>query len=209
MELEKTNIKELDRTYRLNLINSITGIKPANLIGTRSKNQIDNVAIFSSVVHLGSNPAQIGFVVRPKKKTPRDTFVNINETGYYTINHITQSMIHRAHATSANVDSQISEFDLMKMDRMFIKGFLAPFVKESPVKIGMKHIQNVPLPNGTTFIIGSVENIIIPDESINDLGELDLSTYDCAGISGLNTYYNMQMVNRFPYIKANEIPSFE
>ena len=57
MKFTSNDIKNLDKVYRLNLINSITGIKPANLIATRSKNGVDNVAIFSSVVHLGSNPA--------------------------------------------------------------------------------------------------------------------------------------------------------
>ena len=66
--------KKLDRKYRLNLINSITGIKPANLVGSRSADGFDNVAIFSSLVHLGSNPAQLGLVMRFLKpmleKTP-------------------------------------------------------------------------------------------------------------------------------------------
>ena len=66
MLLEENDVKQLEKKYRLNLINSITGIKPANLIGTRSQDGIDNVAIFSSVVHLGSNPAQLGFVMRPQ-----------------------------------------------------------------------------------------------------------------------------------------------
>ncbi len=46
----------------------MTGIKPANLIGTISKNQVSSLAIFSSVVHLGSNPALLGFVLRYPKE---------------------------------------------------------------------------------------------------------------------------------------------
>ena len=51
MIIRNKEIKKLEKVYRLNLINSITGIKPANLIGTRSNKGIDNVAIFSSIVH--------------------------------------------------------------------------------------------------------------------------------------------------------------
>ena len=55
----------MDKISRLNLINSITGVKPSNLIGTKSKDGFSNLAIFSSVVHLGSKPPLIGFITRP------------------------------------------------------------------------------------------------------------------------------------------------
>ena len=79
MEFCTEEIVELDKEFRINLINSITGAKPANLIATRSKNGKDNVAIFSSVVHLGSNPAMIGFVMRPQTDKNTDTYQNILE----------------------------------------------------------------------------------------------------------------------------------
>jgi flavin reductase (DIM6/NTAB) family NADH-FMN oxidoreductase RutF len=61
MYLNKEDILKAERIFRLNLINSITGVKPANLIGTQSKEGNSNLAIFSSVVHMGSNPALVGF----------------------------------------------------------------------------------------------------------------------------------------------------
>ena len=82
MLVTKHDIKNLDRVYRLNLINSITGVKPGNLIGTESKEGIKNLAIFSSVVHLGSNPAQIGIVIRPQIKNLKMSLDNcLNKKG--------------------------------------------------------------------------------------------------------------------------------
>ena len=141
MQLKKQDIHNLDRKYRLNLINSITGIKPANLIGTRSMAKQDNVAIFSSVVHLGSNPAHIGMVMRPQTNGLKDTYSNINETGFYTINHISNTFIKKAHYTSAKLAKEDSEFDVMKLTREFKDDFFAPFVKQSAVKIGMKQLK--------------------------------------------------------------------
>ena len=65
MHLTKEDIFKIDRIKRLNLINSVSGIKSANLIGTQSSDGYSNLAVFSSVVHLGSNPAYLGFVLRP------------------------------------------------------------------------------------------------------------------------------------------------
>ena len=62
----KADFENMSRVERLNLINSCSGIKPANLIGTQSAAGQPNVAIFSSVVHLGSNPALFGMVFRPQ-----------------------------------------------------------------------------------------------------------------------------------------------
>lgn len=208
MKLRKEAIEKLERKYKLNLINSISGIKPANLVGTKSKNGEDNVAIFSSVVHLGSNPAQLGLIMRPQGESPRDTYLNILETGFYTINHVSESFIKNAHYTSAKLEREESEFEKMKIDKENIEGFYAPFVKESAVKIGLKYMESIPLPNACTFIIGEVELIVCPDDALNELGQLDLESYSCTGISGLNTYYAFRKLETFPYVRENEIPEF-
>ncbi|MEN2282672.1 flavin reductase [Algoriphagus sp. SE2] len=209
MQLQKEEIENLERKFRLNLINSISGIKPANLIGSKSLTNKENVAIFSSVVHLGSNPAQLGFIMRPQTDVPRDTYPNIVETGFYTINHVSQSFIKKAHFTSAKLEKGVSEFDRMKLEKEYVKGFHAPFVKESPVKIGMKHMESIPLPNKCILVIGTVEMIILPDKVINELGQLNLEGYSGVGISGLNTYYGLNMLESFPYVREDEIPEFE
>lgn len=209
MLLNKEQIENFDRKYKLNLINSISGIKPANLIGTQSKEGKNNVAIFSSVVHLGSSPAQLGLIMRPQGNNPRDTYANIMDTKFYTINHVSTSFIKKAHYTSAKLERGVSEFEKMNIEKEFINNFYAPFVKESPVKIGMKHLQNIPLPNGCIFMIGEVEMISLPETSINELGQLNLESYDCAGISGLNTYYSLHKLATFPYVRVEEIPDFE
>ena len=209
MRINDTEITNLERKFRLNLINSITGIKPANLIGTRALDGTDNVAVFSSVVHLGSHPAQLGFIMRPQNANPRDTYTNILETNYYTINSISETFTKKAHYTSAKLEKHHSEFDVMQIDKSFIDNFHAPFVTESPIKIGMKHLESIPLPNGCIFVIGSVVLLDVPDETINELGQIDLAGTQSAGISGLNTYYRLHSLATYPYVRMNELPDFE
>ena len=209
MRVDDNDINNLERKYRLNLINSITGIKPANLIGTRSLDGKDNVAIFSSVVHLGSHPAQLGFVLRPQSLNPRDTYANILDTNYYTINSITDNFTKNAHYTSAKLDKNDSEFDKMNIDKTFIDDFHAPFVSLSPIKIGMKYFQSVPLPNGCVLIIGSVILLDIPDDSINPLGQIDLVSLQSTGVSGLNSYHSLIKLATYPYVRTNKLPDFK
>ncbi|MGB1040092.1 MAG: flavin reductase family protein [Flavobacteriales bacterium] len=209
MHLNKKDLQDLGSVKRLNIINSITGIKPANLVGTVSKDKSPNVAIFSSIVHLGSNPALIGLIVRPTGEVPRNTYENILVNGKYTINHVNENFIKNAHYTSAKFDREISEFDRCGLTEEYLFNFKAPFVKESNVKIGMKYCESIPIErNGTILVIGEVEHLIIPDEAMNEKGYIDLEKAQVAGISGLNSYYSLKKITSFPYVRSNEVPEF-
>jgi flavin reductase (DIM6/NTAB) family NADH-FMN oxidoreductase RutF len=209
MLLHKSDIEQLDKIFRINLINSISGIKPANLIGTRSKELQDNVAIFSSVVHLGSNPAQFGMVMRPQTDILKDSYANIMETGFYTINHVSSAFVEKAHYTSAKFDASVSEFEKVLLKPSFIEDFFAPFVHESPVKIGMKYLESFDLPNACIFIVGEVVLLQLPDASVDGTGQLDLLATDSVGIAGLDTYYAFEQIKRLPYAREEGLPDFE
>ncbi len=209
MQLNKEDIQKLDRKRRLNIINSVTGIKPANLIGTISNGGEANVAIFSSVVHLGSDPALLGFVTRPTGEVPRHTYENIKENRFYSINQVPTSIIEKAHYTSAKLERAESEFDRMSLTEEYLNDFKAPFVKESQLKIGMQFEQEIPIEiNGTILVIGSIEYLQIDDAAVNEKGYIDLELINTSGISGLNSYYELKRIRSFPYVRENEIPDF-
>ena len=134
IQFTKKTIEELPKINRLNLINSCTGYKSANLIGTKSKDGKTNVAIFSSVTHLGSDPALLGFILRPAT-VPRNSYSNMKETGYFTVNHVTEEIITQAHQTSAAYDYGVSEFDITGLNEVYHDEIYEPFVANSPVQI--------------------------------------------------------------------------
>jgi flavin reductase (DIM6/NTAB) family NADH-FMN oxidoreductase RutF len=209
MNFTEEDIKELDRFFRLNLINALTGIKPANLIGTISNVGEKNLAIFSSVIHLGSNPPLIGFIVRPTDEVPRHTYENIRENGFYTINHVHREFIEQAHYTAAKFDRAVSEFEVCRLTEEYVNDFPAPFIKESRLKLGMQLEQELPIAlNGTILMIGSIKLAIVPDEIISDEGYLNLEKADDVGISGLNSYYALKKIADFPYARVEQLPDF-
>jgi len=208
MNLDKQAIKNLDRTTRIKLMNSVSGIKPGNLIGTISKEGKTNVAVFSSIVHLGSDPALLGFIMRPTGDVPRNTYSNIIENEVYTINHIHPNFIKNAHYTSAKFDENISEFERCGLTEEFNTNCKAPFVKESTFKMALRFKEEIPIPiNGTSLIIGEIEHIILPEASFNE-NQLNLENTNSVGISGLNSYYSVKKITDFPYVRLNEFPDF-
>lgn len=188
MYLARKEIDELSHIYKINFINSITGYKPANLIATKSKEGISNVAVFSSVVHLGSSPPILGFVLRPTT-VPRHTYSNIKETGLYTINHIHESIIPEAHHTSAKYPADISEFEKTDLEEEYLGDFFAPYVQGCPVKIGMKFVEEYEIKsNHTIFVLGEIIEVHIEESLVQKDGLIDLTKGKVAAINGLDTY---------------------
>ena len=205
MYLNKDSIQQLEKFNRINLMNSITGISPANLIGTISKDSIENLAIFSSIVHIGSDPPLMGFILRPTKKIRRDTYENIIETNKFTINHINSDMVERSHYTSVKFDKNESEFQKCRLTAEYLNNFQAPYVKESYAKVGLEleDIQSIKS-NGCRLIIGRVERLYVPDSAIYKNGNIQLDLSNSIGVGGLNTYYSLDKIAEYPYARVND-----
>ncbi|WP_348716583.1 flavin reductase family protein [Tenacibaculum sp. 190130A14a] len=181
-------------------MNSISGYKSANLIGTKSIiSGVANVAVFSSVVHYGSNPPILGFVLRPTTVI-RNTYNNIKQTGYYTINAISESFIEDAHHTSAKYAAEISEFDKTNLTPEYKDGFCAPFVNESPLQIGMRFLEEYHIKaNDTILVLGEVVDLYIEESMLSKDGFLNLSKENVAAINGLDTYMVAKEYKRLEY----------
>lgn len=193
----------LEKVERLNLINSCTGYKSANLIATKSVNGLSNVAIFSSITHLGSSPAMIGFIVRPTT-VPRDTYKNIKETLYFTVNHITANMIADAHHTSANYDDTVSEFDKTNLEEEYKEAIAIPFVKGSPVQLYCKYINEYYIKeNNTIHIIASIEQLFFEEDLKHKDGWLQIDKANVIALNGLDGYCLPKLVDRFEYARKD------
>lgn len=201
--ISKETILKMDKVEKLNLINSCTGFKSANLIATKSIEGNTNVAIFSSVTHLGSSPSLIGFIIRTTT-TPRDTYKNIMETGYFTINHITIDMIADAHHTSANYESGISEFDKTHLEEEYKKGINIPFVKGSPVQLYCKFVNEYDIKeNGTIHIIASIESVFYNEALEHKDGWLQLDLGNIVALNGTDGYFLPKLIDRFQQAQQN------
>jgi flavin reductase (DIM6/NTAB) family NADH-FMN oxidoreductase RutF len=206
MLLTRAQIENLEKRYRATLINSITGFKPANLIGTADRDGHSNLAIVSSVVHLGSHPPLIAHVMRPNP-VERHTLENILETGVYTINHVADRFIEAAHQTAARYPREQSEFDATGLTEHWAPGFAAPYVAEANIRLGMRLREHHELAvNGTHFVIGEIEHLEVPDACVDDEGRLDLVRAGTVAVSGLDTYHAASPLKRMAYAKPDLPP---
>ena len=199
-------ITDMPQRFRANFINSVTGYKSANLIGTISKEGIPNLAVFSSVTHLGSNPALLGFVTRPTV-VPRHTYINCKETGVFTVNHIHTQIIKSAHQTAARYDAYVSEFEATGLTAQYLESSTAPFVKESHIKMACKYVNEYPIvENGTVLIVGAIQDIYLPKDTHTNDGWIDLNRVQGVTINGLDSYSSTQVLDRLSYAKPDSQP---
>ena len=197
----RIDIDKMSKIFRLNLLNSITGYKSSNLIGTKTDNKINNVAIFSSVTHLGSDPPLIGFITRPENGN-RNTYNNILKNKIFTINHIVKNQIISAHQSSAKYPKNVSEFDKTDLKVEFKNNFDAPFVKDSPVQIGCSFVNKYFIKeNKTTLMIGQVEMLFINKKLLVEDGFVQLDREDVITVNGLDGYALPKLIKRIPYAR--------
>ena len=198
--IEKNEFTNWERAYRANFVNSLTGFKSVGLIGTVNEDGVTNLAIFSSMVHLGANPALIGFINRPLTATSH-TFKNIKNQGSYTINHIHDGMVDQAHKTGEKFPDGVSEFDEVGLTPLYIEGVQVPFVKESRIKYLLELKEIIPIQwNDTFLVIGGLEKVIIEDQIIALDGFLNINESKSVCSNGLDAYYETQPIKRIPRI---------
>jgi len=194
-----------ERFYRDNFIKSLTGFKSASLIGTINAQGVPNLGMFSSMVHIGSDPALIGYINRPLAAAPH-TLANIKSNGFYTVNHIHPSFVDKAHQTSAKYPDEVNEFAEVGLTEAYFDGISVPFVKESAIKylLSLKEIVPITL-NATFLVIGQLEQVLI-DPSLQPTadGFLELDQVGSICSNGLDAYYNTTLIDRYAYAKPGK-----
>lgn len=201
MHYTNGQIAQMEKLKRTAFVNSLSGFKSLNMIGTKSNSRQTNLSIINSVCHIGANPPLMGFISRPNS-VERHTLENILETNYYSINHVNQNIFKKAHQTSARYARHQSEFDETGLTPIYKNNFFAPFVEESSIQIGLELKELLPIKiNDTLLIIGEILDVYFPDDVLQEDGVLDIESGLTVVGSSLDGYHTTQLINRLKYAK--------
>lgn len=204
IEYSSRQIEQMGKFQRANFINSLSGHKSANLIGSKSADGISNLALVSSVFHVGANPPLIGMIMRPHTVV-RDTLQNIKDSGCYTINHVHSGFVEQAHQCSARYRPEQSEFLETGLNEQYSGDFFAPFVAQSHIKmaIELKEIQVLQI-NQTELVIGQIKAVLMHDDYVSDDGYIDIEKADSLSVSGLDSYHTARRIDRYSYAQVDK-----
>jgi flavin reductase (DIM6/NTAB) family NADH-FMN oxidoreductase RutF len=135
---ENQKISEL---YKL-----MTGIivpRPVALVSTIDREGVPNVAPFSFFNGVGANPPTVLFcpTLRSRGDNRNDTLRNVEQTGEFVINIVSEAIADAANAAAAEVGPEVDEFQLAGLTPLASEVVRAPRVLESPAHMECKLMQ--------------------------------------------------------------------
>jgi len=192
-----------EREYRRAFVNTLSGIKAAFLLGTRDHNGRNNLALFTSVVHLGAAPPLLGVVLRPSQ-SQQDTRKIIETGTHFSLNAVALQQMEAAHQCSARYPADQSEFDACGLTPWFSSAHQAPFVRESPLKIGLKALDLMDVKaNGTRIVVAAITEVHFEESLLGPDGQFLPDGAQLCGVVGLNAWHTHRLVKNIPFARID------
>lgn len=149
--------------------NAIVAPRPIGWIATRGAFG-DNLAPYSFFNAVAYTPPQVIFACDRK-----DSLRNIEDTGVFSTNMVSEPLWHQMNATSAHLPRGVDEFAHAAVEKAECTTIDCPRVALSPATLECRLQQVVALEGGADFlIIGTVTGVHIRDEYLSN-GRFDLT----------------------------------
>ena len=203
MHLRTHDLSRLTGFYRRNFFNTLPGPRSLHLIGTKSHRGVENLGVFSSMVHLGASPPLLGFVLRPLT-VPRHTYHHLKaQGGQFTLNTVHPEILEKAHQTSANYPIESSEFEATGLTPFYSELLKAPYVQESHIKMGLELVEEHHIKtNDTLFLVAKIIEVILPDACVMESGHVAHQDLATMTVAGLDTYFNTEFAAQLGYARS-------
>ena len=147
------------------LMSGIIVPRPVALVSTLSLEGVANLAPFSFFTGVGANPPTVLFcpVVRALRSgvadIRKDTLRNVEETGEFVINVVSDALAAAANLTAAEVPPEVDEFQLAGLTPLASLSVRPSRVAESPAQMECKLLQVIYTshePGGGVIVLGEV-----------------------------------------------------
>lgn len=148
--------------------------RPIAFVSTLSDDGVRNLAPFSFFTAVCPAPMTLCFspMVRGSDGAKKDTLVNIEATGEFVINIVSERFAAQMNATSAEFPPEVDEFLVAGLTPAPCETVAAPRVAESLVSYECKLLQVVTVGNGQpgsgSLVLGTVQRIHLAGEVVQE-----------------------------------------
>ena len=129
--------------------NAIVGPRPIGWISSKGANGGVNLAPYSFFNAFNYTPPIVGFA----SIGPKDTLRNVEQTGEFVWNLVTQDLAHAMNQTCATVPPEVNEFELAGLTPAASRLVSVPRVEESPVSFECRCTQIVQLQSANGALV--------------------------------------------------------
>ena len=180
----------------------LTGIivpRPVALVSTLSREGVPNLAPFSFFSGVGALPPTVLFCPALREGAAeageppvmqKDTLRNVEETGEFVINVVSDAIAAAANTTSAEVAFDVDEFTLSGLTPIPSEVVRPSRVAQSPAQMECKLLQVIytaHVPRGGVIVLGEVVRFHVR-ESLFDEFRIDPAGLDAVGRMAGNTW---------------------
>jgi flavin reductase (DIM6/NTAB) family NADH-FMN oxidoreductase RutF len=177
----------------------MTGIivpRPVALVSTISKQGVANLAPFSFFSGVGAVPPTVLFCPALRDGTTagvgerKDTLRNVEETGEFVINVVSEAIADAANAAAAEVEFGVDEFTLSGLTPIPSEAVRPPRVAQSPAQMECKLLQIIytsQAPRGGVIVLGEVLRFHLREELFDNF-RVDPAGLDAVGRMAGNTW---------------------
>jgi flavin reductase (DIM6/NTAB) family NADH-FMN oxidoreductase RutF len=137
--------------------------RPIAWVGSRSEDGVNNLAPFSFFNVVSVDPPMVMFCPIGQPDMRKDTLENVQATGAYTVNIVSEAVAEQMNVTSGSVPAEIDEFDLAGLTAIEGDLVAAPRVGEAPVSLECELVEVIPVGNGR-MVIGEVKVFHVEEE---------------------------------------------
>jgi flavin reductase (DIM6/NTAB) family NADH-FMN oxidoreductase RutF len=175
------NPAEYDFHQMYRLMAGIIVPRPVALVSTVNRDGVFNLAPFSAFSSAGSNPPAVLFCpsLRSAGKSEsglpfdmrKDTLRNIEETGEFVVNAVSEAIATAANAAAANVPPDVDEFQLSGLTPVSSQAVRPPRVAESPAQMECKLLQVIYVnraPGAGVIVLGEVVRFHVREDLLKD-----------------------------------------
>jgi flavin reductase (DIM6/NTAB) family NADH-FMN oxidoreductase RutF len=162
------------------------------LVSTVDEDGVPNVAPFSFFNGVGSNPPTVLFcpALRSSGDKRKDTLRNVEQTGEFVINIVSDAIAAAANATAADVGPEVDEFLIAGLTAIPSEAVRPPRVAESPAQFECKLLQIVftgQAPGAGVVVLGEIVRVHVAAHLEHNF-RVDPAGLDAVGRMAGNTW---------------------
>lgn len=175
---------------RYRLMTSLVVPRPIAWVSTWSASKAPNLAPFSYYAMLSATPALVGISVGERRGVPKDTLVNVRETGSFCVNVVTEAQLESMNRTSEEVGPDVDEFALAGLEPRAAARVDAPYVAGCPAVFECALRQEVPLHgSANVLLVGEVMAVrLSPESGLDEAGAVPPARLRAVGRLGGTGY---------------------
>ena len=165
--------------------------RPIGWIGSVSADGVRNLAPFSFFNAVAASPPTVLFSTIRAGGLRKDTLSNVEETGVFTVNVVTEETVEAMNVTSGRYEASVDEFEVAGLTAVEGTVVDAPMVGEAKANLECRLDQVVQIgtngPMAASIVIGEVVRIHV-EGSILDGTRIDQEALRAVGRMGGPTY---------------------